>query len=242
MSDEGGGVPEWVLTYGDMMSLLLCFFILLYSMSGGQKHVPEAVIEAILKQFGDPHSLAMFHLNKRMSAVESPGKSITENRKSTIPRQKANAAQPGRPGHRTRVTEIRDGNRLVIGGPVVFEPGSAQLTDDAREAILDIASSLRGKMHLIEVKGFEPPSLPVGTTQFPDTRSLAYARTMAVADLLINEGKIHRNIVRTSIAAPVEAESLPRAPTGEPLFNRVVIANMESSSTDFLESSLPAPN
>ena len=23
------GAPEWVLTYGDMMSLLLCFFILL---------------------------------------------------------------------------------------------------------------------------------------------------------------------------------------------------------------------
>ena len=27
--DERSSVPDWVLTYGDMMSLLLCFFILL---------------------------------------------------------------------------------------------------------------------------------------------------------------------------------------------------------------------
>ena len=27
------GVPEWVVTFGDMMSLLLCFFILLQMFS-----------------------------------------------------------------------------------------------------------------------------------------------------------------------------------------------------------------
>jgi chemotaxis protein MotB len=235
MCDEGGGVPEWVLTYGDMMSLLLCFFILLYSLSGGQKNVPDVVVEAILKQFGDPHQLAMYHLNKRMSAVESPGKAITENRKASTPRKRANAAQPGRPGHRTRVTDIRDGNRLVIGGPVLFEPGSSELTAEAKEAILDVAASIRGKLHMIEVKGFEPPALPTGS-KFASVRDLAFARTTAVVDCLTKEGEIHPNIIRMSIAAPVEAQSLPRMPTGEPLYNRVVVANLESSSTDFYEA------
>ena len=31
--DSVPGVPEWVVTYGDMMSLLLTFFIMLVSMS-----------------------------------------------------------------------------------------------------------------------------------------------------------------------------------------------------------------
>jgi flagellar motor protein MotB len=31
--ESGGGVPEWVVTYGDLMSLLLCFFILLAAFS-----------------------------------------------------------------------------------------------------------------------------------------------------------------------------------------------------------------
>ena len=31
--DSGGGIPEWVVTFGDMMSLLLTFFIMLVSLS-----------------------------------------------------------------------------------------------------------------------------------------------------------------------------------------------------------------
>ena len=31
--DTGGGIPEWVVTFGDMMSLLLTFFVLLLSFS-----------------------------------------------------------------------------------------------------------------------------------------------------------------------------------------------------------------
>ena len=31
--DEGGGAPAWMVTYGDLMSLLLTFFVLLLSFS-----------------------------------------------------------------------------------------------------------------------------------------------------------------------------------------------------------------
>ena len=31
--DGGGGLPLWMATYGDMVTLLLCFFVLLYSFS-----------------------------------------------------------------------------------------------------------------------------------------------------------------------------------------------------------------
>ena len=30
---EGGGLPGWMATYGDMVTLLLCFFVLLFAMS-----------------------------------------------------------------------------------------------------------------------------------------------------------------------------------------------------------------
>ena len=34
---KGSDIPEWVVTYGDLMSLLLCFFILLVAFSEPKK-------------------------------------------------------------------------------------------------------------------------------------------------------------------------------------------------------------
>ena len=54
MEDDGPpGVPEWVVTYGDMMSLLLTFFIMLVSMSElkGDGSI-RAMLDAIKESFG----------------------------------------------------------------------------------------------------------------------------------------------------------------------------------------------
>ncbi len=51
--DPPAGVPEWVVTYGDMMSLLLTFFIMLVSLSelkGDKKY--QAMVRSIMKRMG----------------------------------------------------------------------------------------------------------------------------------------------------------------------------------------------
>jgi len=58
--EEGGtGVPEWVVTYGDMMSLLLTFFIMLVSMSELKEDGRNrAMMDAIRQRFGPGAGLA----------------------------------------------------------------------------------------------------------------------------------------------------------------------------------------
>jgi hypothetical protein len=49
---SGGGVPEWVVTFGDMMSLLLTFFIMLVSFSelkSEEKY--QALMDALQRQY-----------------------------------------------------------------------------------------------------------------------------------------------------------------------------------------------
>ena len=51
--DSAPGVPEWVVTYGDMMSLLLTFFIMLVSMSKLKDDGRvQAMLDSIREAFG----------------------------------------------------------------------------------------------------------------------------------------------------------------------------------------------
>src|SRR4030042_4619870 len=58
--DSGpAGAPEWLLTYGDMMSLLLTFFIMLAGMSTiKQEDKYQAIADSMRRQFG--HDATIF--------------------------------------------------------------------------------------------------------------------------------------------------------------------------------------
>ena len=43
-NSKGGGGANWMDTYGDMVTLLLCFFVLLYSMSTISEEKYKAVV------------------------------------------------------------------------------------------------------------------------------------------------------------------------------------------------------
>ncbi|RRD94995.1 chemotaxis protein [Clostridiales bacterium COT073_COT-073] len=43
--DGGGGAPAWMTTYGDMVTLLLCFFVLLFSMSSINQEKFQKIME-----------------------------------------------------------------------------------------------------------------------------------------------------------------------------------------------------
>ena len=46
------GTPAWLLTYGDLMSLLLCFFILLAALSQLKVQDYRAVVKEIQRALG----------------------------------------------------------------------------------------------------------------------------------------------------------------------------------------------
>ena len=53
------GAPDWMVTYGDLMTLLLCFFVLLFSFSEMDKLQFESMKDSFTGAFGvmDGHSV-----------------------------------------------------------------------------------------------------------------------------------------------------------------------------------------
>src|SRR5208282_4385038 len=48
------GLPEWIMSYADMITILMAFFVVMYSMAGApkDKKKEEAVMHALREQFG----------------------------------------------------------------------------------------------------------------------------------------------------------------------------------------------
>ena len=67
---KGGGGEDcgsWMDTYGDMVTLLLCFFVMLYSMSSLDQQKWEVFVKSIFPSSGDTEQIA---INQDISEAE----------------------------------------------------------------------------------------------------------------------------------------------------------------------------
>lgn len=181
------GAPEWMVTYGDMVTLLLCFFVLIVSFSEIKKEDQfQAVVEEIKKAFG------MRGGGGKMPTDDDPALSFIERLEALRMRQeripnKSNVKDPGQSGREPRVTTIREGKRYAIGGKILFEPDSAELTDEAKQHLIDLVSRLKLKdsTNKIELKGHAAAMELMGPAgKQGDLGMLSYQRARAVEDFL----------------------------------------------------------
>ena len=97
------GAPAWMLTYGDMMTLLLCFFVLIVSFSEIKKEDEFlAVVREIQKAFG------MKGGGGKMPTNEDPSMSLIERLEALrlrfeIRPNYSNTEEPGMEGRETTV-------------------------------------------------------------------------------------------------------------------------------------------
>ncbi len=174
-----GGAPEWVVTYGDMMSLLLVFFIALVSMSEIKKDRFQQAVESLQKAFGGFDG-AIGQMPIELQTKNTLIEKLLELQIPTHAEHRGDTEVEGIEGKKFRVTNLRDGLQVVVGGLVAFDRFSAELKPEARELIAQTAELLRGYNTRIVVRGHatnEP--LPPGSP-FADIQDLSYARAKAV--------------------------------------------------------------
>ncbi|MEX2672958.1 MAG: flagellar motor protein MotB [Phycisphaeraceae bacterium] len=195
------GAPLWVMTYGDMMSLLLVFFIMLVALSEiPEQDEFEALMAEIKKAFG------MQGGGGRLPTDQDPELSLIKLLEQLQLQQqrepeKSHVDDPGIDGRDTTVTQVREGMRFLVGGHITFEPGSADLTDGARRQLRQVADMTRGYENIIELRGHAAASereivgRPGDT--FSDLWLLSHVRAHAVMRYLTSdEVGIRRDRIR----------------------------------------------
>ncbi|MEO0529725.1 MAG: OmpA family protein [Planctomycetota bacterium] len=201
VEEEDPGIPEWVVTFGDMMSLLLTFFIMLVSMSEIKEEKKfQAMLESMRRQFGHEASMVAMipgnstPMNSSMNSMASMGRA---KRKDIM---RGGNKVKSVSGEDNLVRTIRPGRDTTVGGIVFFEEESDQLTAESRERLKEIASQIAGKPQKVEVRGHASKKpLANGRSHL----GLAFDRATKAKDYLIELG-IAPERVRVSSAGEHE--------------------------------------
>lgn len=191
------GAPGWVVTYADFVTVLLCFFIALVSMGDIKKERFQQAVESLQGAFGgftgfrggsettSDYGNPKNTLIQRLSELETPP---AKNKTGDSENRGRNTTEEGMRGQEFCVTTVRDGLRIVIGGPIAFDRFGAELKPEARELIANTAERIRGYHTKVLVRGHATNEPLSPGSPFRNPRDLSYARANAVARELEENG------------------------------------------------------
>ncbi|MFG0257315.1 MAG: flagellar motor protein MotB [Phycisphaerales bacterium JB043] len=233
------GVPEWVVTFGDMMSLLLTFFILIVAFSEMKKDKEyQRVVTAVKEAFGYSGGVGVLPVDDPplKSMIESLERISREQMKNN---QLSQTSSQGVTGRRPQVTRVHEGMMFTIGGALMFEPGSDILLDSAKPELLRVARLLRGRNNKISIRGHASPKVLPPESRFSDLWDLSYARAKSVKEFMVIEGSIREQVLVLESRADTEPLE-PRAytPAEQAVNRRVEIILTEA----MVEDLHPDPN
>ena len=210
------GIAEWVMSYADMITILMAFFVVMYSMAGTPDEAKEeAVFRSLREQFGPMIRgwQAMGHgPTMRSDSQMAQWTSMGGARRQSNSR--GGAENRGPRGEHPRVHSLRPGEQESTGGMVYFTEGSSSLTAKQKQQLQTIAEELGGKPQRIEIRGHTSRRPPPVDAPFRDNWDLAYSRCRSVLDYLTSLGLDPRRF-RLSVAAENEP-----APGGREVLER----------------------
>ncbi|MGE0757319.1 MAG: flagellar motor protein MotB [Pirellulaceae bacterium] len=206
---SAGGVPEWVVTFGDMMSLLLTFFIMLVSFSelkSEEKY--QALLDAFHQQFGfhkSVNNLVPGELRPRNSALAKLASLARAKRRDT---KKGGANVQAPSGDNELPTMVRPGKQTGVGIVLYFQENQLELDDGQREQLRRQAVQIQGKPQKIEIRGHASRRPVTPSTNVRDHWDMGYERCRHVMEFLVRDLDMDPRRIRIATAAAHEPQHL----------------------------------
>ncbi|WP_290762915.1 flagellar motor protein MotB [Halanaerobium sp.] len=186
-NDNEPGSPAWMTTFGDMMTLLLVFFVLLYSFSTMDVEKFKGFISALQSQLGVLEGGQTITSNPNIDAG-TLGEDYAQAPQNIqqIMRELDNYIESNNLGDRVNVENKRKGLVISLTGEILYELGRARIREQGREVLAMISDILKDIPNDIMIEG-HTDNLPIRTDEFPSNWELSTARAVNVIKFLIEE-------------------------------------------------------
>ncbi len=178
---------RWLLTYADMITLLLAMFIILFAISNVSRVKFQRLATAISGGF-----------NSTDSTNNPPNGGVIGNEHGRS--DEANMASVkaqidkyiARQNLQSKVQTRIDRQGLVItllSDKAYYDSGSADLRPESKELLDVVGAQLRGVRNEVRVEG-NTDSVPIATAAYPTNWELSAARATGVTRYLVEHDKI----------------------------------------------------
>lgn len=213
---SGGDIPEWVVTYGDLMSLLLCFFILIAAFSEiKEEREYQDVIRSIQEAFGYSGGIGQLdtdspptnsQINNLEQIVDSIGKTG----------QLSDAKTPAPAGPDQTSSYVSEGVKTVVGTTIPFAGGSAELTKSTEDYLVkEVVPKLSGLRFNVEIRGHAFGRDDRAASGGID--EMSFKRAKVVKDFLVSQGISPSRLVITAVGStqPISTDVSDRNAMGQ---------------------------
>lgn len=193
------------MSYADMITILMAFFVVMYSMAGSKDTAKEqAVMKSLREQFG-PQWANMTALgpgpyvqaNSPMARLATAGSREKGNRKQ------GEGSKKLRPIENRQPASLRPGDQPSVGGTIYFSGDATEITPEQKKALNGAINEIAGKALKIEVRGHTARRPLEPNDKYRDNWDLAYERARNVMDYLVKEG-IDPKRIRLAVSADNE--------------------------------------
>jgi len=194
LPDEDSSQREapWLNTYADMVTLILCFFVLLFAMSAINVRKFQSVIASLQGALGildrsshpalpppdegvfDAEQLRLQLLAQEMAQIRAMAKSFRK--------------ELGKLGLADKVSvEVEErGVVFRFADAVLFDVGKAELRPEARSVLTVVGQMVKKVSNPVRVEG-HTDNWPIHTEKFPSNWELSTGRATSVVRFLIEE-------------------------------------------------------
>lgn len=194
--DDGGGEAGWIVTFSDLMSLLLCFFILLFSFSSIQEIKFKQLIQSLQSAFGEqqvPEAGTREGLEMVQSENESSPQAVDElggmvqKEMEKIQQEVQEFVMKNDLQGSVSVKTGDKGAVVTISDMVLFPVGEAEFSYEAYPILEKITSLLDQFPYSVRVEG-HTDNIPIHTPEFPSNWELSASRAARLVRFFIEQG------------------------------------------------------
>ncbi|HEX7064263.1 MAG TPA: flagellar motor protein MotB [Bacillales bacterium] len=191
---------RWLITYSDMITLLLIFFIVLYSMSELEKAKFNSLIESLQDAF-EVKTVESAPTDE--IGIDVPDIQLPASVKQPLPESKPkddekldqlyaklkHYIEENGLSAKMSLVDLPVGVQITFQDSILFEPGEAKLKKDALKVLGDVSGLLNTVNNEISIIG-HTDDVPVDKSEFRSNWELSTARAQSVRRYLQKESNV----------------------------------------------------